>query len=351
MFKDSVSSNRKHLVSWSGSIKLPLITLVVILKITGFVSLVIFFTLSLAIKTKPQILSYKIPAPQFGRANRVTQSNIVIPNQVLMTAEASFSTPTNSNFPVEPTAPILIESTLIPTQTITLQFSPTTTASKTNTMTPTPSNTPTRTPTPTATPILAVYDSKMNTPIQGVGLEELKLIISQKFNVPNIKQDSGHHGVDLGSYDFKGKNLSGDPIHSVFSGKVAGMTTDRPPLGNNIIIETPYDLIPVELSTRYNVVPGQSLYQLYGHMLEAPVFQIGDKINGGQRIGRIGKSQTAEAHLHLEFRIGPSDQTFAGMAYYSTDATQMEKDTYLRWRISGQFIPYDPMGWLEIGKP
>jgi murein DD-endopeptidase MepM/ murein hydrolase activator NlpD len=219
------------------------------------------------------------------------------------------------------------------------------------TLTSTPSNTPTVTPTPTATPILFAYDSSMSTPIKGVGLEELSLIISQLYNVPNMMQDTGHQGVDLGSYDFKGRNLTGNPILSVFTGKVACVTFDRPPLGNFIIVETPFEQLPEELTTKYNVIAGQSLYTLYGHMLEAPSFQVGDKVDTGQQIGKLGDSQTAEAHLHLEMRVGSSGQTFPSMAYYSTEATQVEKDTYLRWRTSGQFIPYDPLGWLKVSKP
>jgi murein DD-endopeptidase MepM/ murein hydrolase activator NlpD len=351
MINESVSSHRKHSFNWSGSLKLPLVTLVVLIKFTGFVGLVIFLSTSIFLKARPQLMTYKMPPINLNRSTGVAANEIVIPTQILLTAQASFIKATATINALQPTAPLLIDPTFTATVTPIIKNSPTASASPTITLTRTPTRTPTFTPTSTSTPIMSGYNSKMSTPIQGVGLAELALIISQKYNVPNYRQDTGHQGVDLGSYDFKGKNLSGAPILSVFSGIVAGVNFDRPPLGNFVLIETTYDELPLELSTRYNVVPGQSLYHLYGHMLAPSINQIGDKISVGQEIGRIGKSQTVEQHLHLEFRVGPSGQTFTSMAYYTADATEPEKDSYMRWRTSGQFIPFDPLGWLALNKP
>jgi murein DD-endopeptidase MepM/ murein hydrolase activator NlpD len=357
MVNESVSSQRKHLINWSGSLKLPLITLVALIKFTGLIGLVIILSLSILIKSKPQIMAYKVPPLNFNHSKQITPNEIVIPTQIFLTAEASFATSTPLKVAVLQSSPTEIEQTKTathtqrPQNTRTASITPTHTTIPTSTFTPTPTSTSTSSPTPTATSIMSAYESEMSTPIQGVGLDELQLIISQQYNVPNIRQDTGHQGVDLGSYDFKGKNLSGKPILAVFSGKVAGLTYDRPPLGNFVMIETSYDQLPLALAIKFNVVPGQSLYHLYGHMLKPTSFQIGDKIKVGQEIGQVGKSQTAEQHLHLEFRVGPAEQTFAAMAYYIADATQSERDSYMRWRTSGQFIPYDPLKWLVINKP
>ena len=180
-------------------------------------------------------------------------------------------------------------------------------------------------------------------PLNGFTAEELPFVISQAYNVPNEFKDGGHHGVDFGYYDYKGEYILGHPINAVFSGKVAGFLVDRPPLGNAVMVETPYENLPTEYTEALGIEPGYSLYILYAHLNEEPQFQIGDEIAWQQQIGNVGKSQTAEAHLHLETRIGLSGFTFNSMAYYDTATTEEERDTYMRWRASGEFHPFDPM--------
>lgn len=191
----------------------------------------------------------------------------------------------------------------------------------------------------------------MSTPLQGIGFGELHSIISQPFNVPDIHSDSGHHGVDLGSYDYHGKIIYDWPILSVFSGKVAGITIDRYPIGNTIIIESSYNQLPIEIVNETGITPGQSLYVMYCHMLNTPAQKIGDPVNIGQEINRVGKSEekamTVEAHLHLEMVIGPPDETVGSMAYYTADSTPEEQKNYMWWRTSGTFVPFNPMKIFE----
>jgi murein DD-endopeptidase MepM/ murein hydrolase activator NlpD len=199
-------------------------------------------------------------------------------------------------------------------------------------------------PTATALPSsINTFEQNICSPIGGVDFYELASIISQPYNVPNVYSDVGHHGVDFGSYNYNGQYLLGNPIQSVFPGKVAGITINRPPIGNAIIIETPYDNIPESLRSVLGINSQQSIYLLYAHMIDAPVLSIGDTVACGDAIGALGKSQTAEAHLHFETRIGLSNQIIPGMAFYSADATQEEMDSYLLWRTSGIFMPFDPM--------
>jgi murein DD-endopeptidase MepM/ murein hydrolase activator NlpD len=183
----------------------------------------------------------------------------------------------------------------------------------------------------------------MSTPLLGIGFGELHTIISQPYSVPDVHSDAGHHGVDLGSYDFHGKLIYNWPILSVFSGKVAGEINNRYPVGNCIIIESSYDQLPLEIVNETGINNNQSLYTMYCHMLNQATQKIGDVINVAQEIGLVGKSQTVEAHLHLEMVIGPQNQVIPSMAYYTADATEDEKKTYLWWRTSGTFTSFNPM--------
>ena len=204
--------------------------------------------------------------------------------------------------------------------------------------------------TSTPVPTISRFDAsdasqniEIGIPLSGFTAEELPLVISQPFNVPNEFRDSGHHGVDFGYYDYKGQYILNLPINAVFAGQVAGIINNKPPLGHAVMVETPFDSLPENYRTELGMQPDESLYILYAHMVAAPLYNVGDPIAWQQQLGNVGKSQTAEAHLHLETRIGKSGYTFASMAYYDTSATEEEMETYLYWRTSGTFHPFDPM--------
>jgi murein DD-endopeptidase MepM/ murein hydrolase activator NlpD len=235
-------------------------------------------------------------------------------------------------------ADIGIEETMVPTGTVLP-------ASLPNDITPeVVVNTPTIVPTISRfDPSDASQNVEIGIPLSGFTAEELPLIVTQAYNVPNEFRDAGHHGVDFAYYDYKGQYILNLPINAVFAGQVAGIIHNRPPLGYAVMVETPYDSLPEVYRQELEMLPDQSLYILYAHMIEAPRYEVGDPIAWQQQLGNVGKSQTAEAHLHFETRIGQSGFTFENMAYYDTSATEEEMETYLTWRTSGKFHPFDPM--------
>ena len=212
----------------------------------------------------------------------------------------------------------------------------------TNTVPDFPLATPTLAPTVIVSEIIFEPD-EISSPISGVEIYELSSIISQAYNVPNPFSDNGHHGVDFGSYNFRGNYLLGWPIQAVFTGKVVGITVDKYPIGNTIILETPYSQLPENLREVMDIQPDESLYHLYAHMMDPPELEIGQEVECGEIIGKLGQSQTAEAHLHFETRIGISGLTVPSMSFYDTSATEDEMETYLWWRTSGIVMPFDPM--------
>jgi murein DD-endopeptidase MepM/ murein hydrolase activator NlpD len=253
---------------------------------------------------------------------------------------------------LEPTATITITpiDTITFTATITETGTPlptaTDTVTPTSTFTATPEDTPTpipQTPTPSPTSGIFLGGNEISSPLLGLTYQQLDKIISQPYYVPNVLQDFGHHGVDFGSYDIDGQNIMNWPVTAVFSGKFAGSSNDRPPLGNLVIIETPYDDLPVDIALALDVRQGESLYAMYAHLDKPVSYTVGDTFIKGQKIGEVGMSQTSEAHLHLEMRIGKSNTVFQQMAYYTTNATDQELESYTIWRMSGDYLPFDPM--------
>jgi murein DD-endopeptidase MepM/ murein hydrolase activator NlpD len=94
----------------------------------------------------------------------------------------------------------------------------------------------------------------------------------------------------------------------------------------------------------------KSLYTLYGHMINAPGFKVGENIQAGQNIGFVGNSGLSSApHLHLEMRIGPSGVTFKNMGHYDPSTTDEDRHNYCNWRVSGVFQMFDPMELLKPG--
>lgn len=192
------------------------------------------------------------------------------------------------------------------------------------------------------------FISPVCSPLQNLSFTDLQSVVSQKYNVPNPYSDMGHHGVDLGSYDFHGQYMYEWPVQAVFDGKVAGIIYDRPPLGNAIIIETPQEMLPPLVKSTLQIAPGESIYHMYAHLIKVPDYQTGEAIKCGEIIGQLGNSRTVEAHLHLEMRIGDSGRQISSMALYDTSITEEERQEYLWWRTSGDFMPFDPMTVLSL---
>jgi murein DD-endopeptidase MepM/ murein hydrolase activator NlpD len=185
-------------------------------------------------------------------------------------------------------------------------------------------------------------------PLSEHPLAELPEIVSDPYNPPAMGSDARHQGVDF-SYYRRGQRTSihGVGIQSVFAGRVVAAISDSFPYGNVVIIETPASDLPPWIVEQHGIRENESLYVLYAHLNSVPLVSLGDRVPVCQALGEVGKSGNAGIpHLHLEMRIGPTNQDFASMAFYSTQTTQEERDNYTLWRMSGEFRHLDPMSVL-----
>ena len=351
------------------------IAIILSLKALGLILTVLLAVAAITSQTHPEIVNIR-PLVEGNIRVRLPAAPAAAPMAMLPTivsltenalARTTLPLPTQTLLPPTQTMVVILPSPVLPslTPTQTLSFTPTNTATITLSPTAGPTSTPTLTlttrPSPTLTASitvtssptatvypysLTVYSGKMGTPLQGIGFGELHNIISQPYYVPDIHNDTGHHGVDLGSYDFHGKLIYNWPILSMFAGKVAGIVMNRYPIGNCIIIETPFDQVPDQVVSETGITAQQSLYTMYCHMLNGATLNIGDPVTVGEQLGLVGKSQTVEAHLHLEMVLGPQNQIIPSMAYYNADATEDEKKAYLWWRTSGTFLSFNPMNLI-----
>jgi murein DD-endopeptidase MepM/ murein hydrolase activator NlpD len=246
-------------------------------------------------------------------------------------------------------------------------------AASTSTPLPTATASPLPSPTPVITPG-AEPEAQLCSPLAGYPLDQLAGQVSNPYNPPPPGSDDPHHGSDLA--DFQPQNRiarSGMAVQAVLSGRVAGVTRDRFPYGNLVIIETRLEELPAALQARLNVpeMPAEpirplalscpeynipenwrsaprSLYLLYAHLLQPPAVQIGEQVACGAPIGQIGESGNALApHLHLEVRVGPGGVTLPSMAHYDDSARVDEMGAYCLWRVSGFFKTLDPFCLLS----
>ena len=232
------------------------------------------------------------------------------------------------------------------TPTLVTMAPPTSTAVITPAPTHTP--TPTSTPVPTATPAPVVCS-----PLAVQPLEKLNEIITQPFIMPRTLadgtyRDDDHHGVDLGYYTREGKPFTGTPVLSALEGTIASVIHDRPPYGNMVMVETPYEKIPASLITLEHIPPGNSIYTLYAHLQNLQPLETGMNVNCGQQLAETGLTGfTGGPHLHFETRWGPQKTTFPAMGFYRADMTPEENQNYTLWRMSGKYILFDPMFLLR----
>ena len=202
-------------------------------------------------------------------------------------------------------------------------------------------------PTHTATPVTFQICS----PLAEETIPELSEIVSDPYNPPPPGREERHQGVDF-SYWRRGERttIEGEGIQSILPGVVAAAIIDRLPYGNMVIIETPADLLPLEIIDALGMEAGESLYHLYAHMQSPPQVSLGDSIACGQALGTVGLSgyNIVNPHLHLETRLGPAGAIFESMAFYDTGATVEEMDQYRLWRTSGTFRHFDPMALFTL---
>jgi hypothetical protein len=240
----------------------------------------------------------------------------------------------------------------------------------TPTLTATPTLDPTQTSTttalPTATPIIA---QEFCSPLAGIEKTELHAITSNPYIKPKAFVESGHPAIDFAFYQYKQfTTFSYFPLQSILPGKIAFISNNKFPYGNMVIIETPLGEIESNLLQSINLPtpypPGtysidfvcpvvgnpiqrdqssKSVYVLYAHMAEPVNFSIGDQVGCGQSIGFAGKTgNSAEDHVHIEIRVGPSHVLFESIASYNEDASKEERYNYCIWALSGVFQPVDP---------
>ncbi len=229
--------------------------------------------------------------------------------------------------------------------------------------------------TPAAGQTPAPSSEQLCSPLQSVSLGDLPEIVSNPFAAPRPGQDDGHHGTDLAFYRWGSRvGMSGLPVDSVLSGRVAAALPNRPPYGNMVIVETGWDQLPAFIQDLYGPPPPTpspgsirlscpgithfegaggsqpSLYVLYAHLEEKSTLQIGQPVSCGEPIGRVGTTgASVNPHLHLETRFGPAGAVFTAMAHYTASASSAEMTAYCTWRVSGQFIMLDPMKVLSGG--
>jgi murein DD-endopeptidase MepM/ murein hydrolase activator NlpD len=188
-------------------------------------------------------------------------------------------------------------------------------------------------------------------PLGAETISSLWEIISNPFDPPPAGREDHHHGVDFAYYR-RGTRLSiqGEMVQSILPGIVAASIDNRLPYGNMVIIESWQDSIPRIIIDKFDLQVGESLYVLYAHMEQLPEVKIGQEVSCGLKLGTVGTTgyDIVNPHLHLETRIGPSNTSFASMAYYDTRATVDEMENYVRWRTSGEFRLLDPMSIFAI---
>jgi murein DD-endopeptidase MepM/ murein hydrolase activator NlpD len=183
-------------------------------------------------------------------------------------------------------------------------------------------------------------------------LEKLKEIITQPFSMPRILEDGrykddAHHGIDLGYYTRNGQKFTGTPVLAALSGRIAAVIHDRPPYGNMVMVETPFENIPTSLVIAQHVPAGESLYSLYAHMQNLQSLELGQEVRCGQQLAETGLTGfTGGPHLHFETRWGPANMAFQTMGYYRADMTTEEMKNYKLWRMSGTFHLFDPLELL-----
>ena len=191
--------------------------------------------------------------------------------------------------------------------------------------------------------------NKICSPLTSVPLEELPTVVSDPYRPPLPGKDDRHQGVDFAFYRRYGlASIAGEIVQAVFEGKVAGIVENKYPYGNALIIETPFDKISQTSRQTLGLQKDQSIYTLYGHLDHISIKEIAQEIEACQAIGVVGKTGNAGVeHLHLEMRIGPAGEILPSMSYYVKEATPAEREAYLRWRISNEFVHFNPMLLLD----
>ena len=188
-------------------------------------------------------------------------------------------------------------------------------------------------------------------PLQNVGLQYLERVVSSPYKPPPQGSDQRHHGVDFAYYHWDDTGpIAGTEARSILPGRVATALNGTFPFGTLVIIETPLEWLTQDLKDALEIPDGKSLYHLYAHMEDGSLqVAVGDWVQACQPVGLIGHSGNTQAtHLHLETRHGPPGVTFLKFAAFTT-VTPDERANYIRWRIGGEFVHFDPLRLFLYG--
>jgi len=227
---------------------------------------------------------------------------------------------------------------------------------------------------PMKEPTISLVPAKLivNTcsPLSGYPMDDLTKMVSNPYHPPKPGSDDPHQGVDFSVIDADLRiAVKGADVQAILGGVVVMVMKDRFPYGNAILVETPFQEIPLawaeKLSnqtspdksgstTALTCPPGWdqvenasqelSMYILYAHLENPPEFKPGDQVGCGDGLGSIGDSGNALApHLHIEMRYGYSGGLAGSMAHYDVSADEQEMRNYCRWRISCWYRTIDPM--------
>jgi murein DD-endopeptidase MepM/ murein hydrolase activator NlpD len=206
--------------------------------------------------------------------------------------------------------------------------------------------------------------------LKGIERSQLKSITSNPFVLTSPFKEiiEDHPAIDFSFYQkWEYTTFQDFPIQSILPGKVVLVEDNRFPYGYMVLIETPLSQIDPVILTQIpqpTLVPSgytpeqrcpvvgnpvtfdsssQSIYALYAHFSSLPLVKIGDSVSCGDLIGYAGSTgNSAEPHLHLEIRFGPSDAKFESIANYHSSVTLEERYDYCIWTISGIFQAVDP---------
>ena len=233
-----------------------------------------------------------------------------------------------------------------------------------------PSPTITQTVVPTNTPEPKAIEIDVCSPLVDYPIENLVNMISNPFLPPKPGSDDPHQGVDFSVIDPNLRiALKGSAVQAILLGEVVMVMNDRFPYGHAVLVETPFQKLPISWMEKLEIQTNPdlfgtnpsltcpagwdqldqdnkdlSLYILYAHLDTAMMYTLGDQVDCGDGLGSIGDSGNALApHLHVEMRYGYSSGIEGSMAHYTVSADEKEMSNYCRWRVSGYYRIIDPM--------
>lgn len=110
--------------------------------------------------------------------------------------------------------------------------------------------------------------------------------------------NSFHPGDDYNWGEYGDSDL-GKPVYSITDGVVVYSGDDTVLYGKMVVIKHTLDTETRKFIKDNFGMDVPEIYSLYAHLLERNV-AVGNKVNSGSLIGRVGKSGVTYAHLHVE---------------------------------------------------